>query len=216
MDILNAYDLTGTYRAAGELCGCSYQTVKKAVDDRAAGVSPATRRARMIDDWRDLLETWVVDSKDKIRGDRAHDKLVALGYGGTDRTTRRALAEVKAQWRLGNTRCTGPGSPSPGCGCNTTSPTGLWSRAARSCCWWRGRAWSRYRVVIALRDRTAPSVFAGLDRVFRIIGGAPTHMLADNEKTVTTGHIAGVQVRNRAAVTFGRFYGISLLTCAPA
>ena len=37
MEILNAYDLTGSYRAAGELCGCSHHTVKKAVDDRDAG-----------------------------------------------------------------------------------------------------------------------------------------------------------------------------------
>ena len=77
-------------------------------------------------------------------------------------------------------------------------------------------AWCRYRVVIPLRDRTAPSVFAGLDRIFRILGGAPTYLLTDNEKTVTTGHIAGVPVRNRQAVTFGRYYGISVLTCQPA
>ncbi len=77
-------------------------------------------------------------------------------------------------------------------------------------------AWSRYRVVIAVRDRTAPSVFAGLDRIFRIVGGAPTYLLTDNEKTVTTGHIVGLPVRNRAAVTFGRFYGISVLTREPA
>ena len=77
-------------------------------------------------------------------------------------------------------------------------------------------AWCRYRIVIPLRDRTAPSVFAGLDRIFRILGGAPTYLLTDNEKTVTTGHIAGVPVRNRQAVTFGRYYGISVLTCQPA
>ena len=57
---------------------------------------------------------------------------------------------------------------------------------------------------------------AGLDRIFRIVGGAATYLLTDNEKTVTTGHIAGVPVRNRAAVTFGRYYGISVLTCEPA
>ena len=38
MEILNAYDLTGSYRAAAELCGCSHHTVKKAVEDRDAGV----------------------------------------------------------------------------------------------------------------------------------------------------------------------------------
>jgi hypothetical protein len=59
-------------------------------------------------------------------------------------------------------------------------------------------------------------VFAGLDRIFRILGGAPTYVLTDNEKTVTTGHVAGVPVRNRQAVTFGRYYGVSVLTCEPA
>jgi len=33
MEILNAYDLTGSYRAAADLCGCSHHTVKKAVED---------------------------------------------------------------------------------------------------------------------------------------------------------------------------------------
>ena len=112
--------------------------------------------------------------------------------------------------------CTGPGSPSPGCGCSTTSPTAQSWPAGEVVLLVAWLAWCRYRVVIALRDRTAPSVFAGLDRIFRILGGAPTYLLTDNEKTVTTGHIAGVPVRNRAAVTFGRYYGISVLTCEPA
>ena len=82
MEILNAYDLTGSYRAAAELCGCSHHTVKKAVTDRAAGLPPAVRRARMIDDWQDVLEGWVADSRGKIRGDKAHERLQALGFTG--------------------------------------------------------------------------------------------------------------------------------------
>jgi hypothetical protein len=34
----------------------------------------------MIDDWREVLEGWVSDSKGKIRGDKAHERLLALGY----------------------------------------------------------------------------------------------------------------------------------------
>ena len=217
MEILNAYDLTGSYRAAAELCGCSHHTVKKAVEDRDAGLPPATRRARMIDDWRDVLEGWVADSKGKIRGDKAHEKL----SGASDIPALTAPPDVR--WRRSNRNgdwaihgCTGPGSPSPDCGCSTTSPTARWWPAGEIVLLVAWLAWSRYRVVIALRDRTAPSVFAGLDRIFRIVGGAPTYLLTDNEKTVTTGHIAGVPVRNRAAVTFGRYYGISVLTCEPA
>lgn len=114
MDILNAYDLTGSYRAAAALCGCSHHTVKKAVDDRAAGLVPAARRARMIDEFLPSLEMWVVDSRGKIRSDKAHEKLVALGFTGTQRTTRRAVAEMKAQWRLGNTRVHRPWVSEPG------------------------------------------------------------------------------------------------------
>ena len=170
----------------------------------------------MIDDWRDVLEGWVADSKGKIRGDKAHDKLVALGYTGTDRTTRRALAEIKSQWRLGNTRVHRPWITEPGLWLQYDFGDGPIVAGRKIVLLVAWLAWCRYRVVIPLRDRTAPSVFAGLDRIFRILGGAPTYLLTDNEKTVTTGHIAGVPVRNRAAVTFGRYYGISVLTCEPA
>ena len=68
----------------------------------------------MIDDWREVLEGWVADSKGKIRGDKAHERLLKLGYTGTDRTTRRALAEVKSSWRLGNTRVHRPWITGPG------------------------------------------------------------------------------------------------------
>jgi hypothetical protein len=46
MEILNAYDLTGSYRAAAELCGCSHHTVKKAVEDRHAAGPNDRRLAR--------------------------------------------------------------------------------------------------------------------------------------------------------------------------
>jgi hypothetical protein len=188
MDILNAYDLTGSYRAAAELCGCSHHTVKKAVEDRNVGLPPAIRRARMIDDWCDLLETWVADSKGKIRGDKAHERLIALGFTGTDRTTRRALAEIKTQWRLGNTRVHRPWITEPGLWLQYDFADGPLVAGRKIVLLVAWLAWSRYRVVIALRDRTAPSVFAGLDRIFRILGGAPTYLLTD----YVARHIIGV------------------------
>ncbi|GAB90143.1 transposase [Gordonia rhizosphera NBRC 16068] len=216
MEILNAYDLTGSYRAAAELCGCSHHTVKRAVDERAAGLVPAVRRARLIDEFLPHIEGWVTDSNGKIGADKAHDKLVTLGYTGTERTTRRAVAEVKAQWRLGNTRVHRPWVTEPGLWVQYDFGDGPLVGGRKVVLLVAWLAWCRYRVVIALRDRTAPSVFAGLDRVFCILGGAPTYVLTDNEKTVTTGHIAGVPVRNRDAVSFGRFYGVTVLTCEPA
>lgn len=216
MEILNAYDLTGSYRAAADLCGCSHHTVAKAVEDRNRGLAPAVRRAQMIDDWRDVLEGWVADSRGKIRADKAHQRLQDLGFSGSERTTRRAVAEAKTQWRLGHARVHRPWITEPGLWLQYDFGDGPIVDGRKVVLLVAWLAWCRFRVVIALRDRTAPSVFAGLDRVFRILDGAPTYVLTDNEKTVTTGHVAGVPVRNRQAVTFGRYYGVSVLTCEPA
>ena len=82
------------------------------------------------------------------------------------------------------------------------------------CAW---LAWSRFRVVLALRDKTMPSVFAALDVTLRRVGGAPTYVLTDNEKTVTTvEHVAGIAVRNPQMVAFARHYGVTVHTCEPA
>lgn len=36
-----------------------------------------------------------------------------------------------------------------------------------------------------------------------------------NEKTVTTGHVAGIAVRNAAMVAFARHYSVTISTCEP-
>ena len=76
-------------------------------------------------------------------------------------------------------------------------------------------AWSRFRVVLAIRDKTSPSVMAALDVTMRRLGGAPTYVLTDNEKTVTVEHVAGMAVRNSAMVAFARYYGVTVYTCQP-
>ena len=91
---------------------------------------------------------------------------------------------------------------------------GIAGRKAVLFCAWL--AWSRFRVVVPLRDKTLPSVVIGLDRTLRAIGGVPTYALTDNEKTVTVEHIAGIAVRNATIVDVSRHYGLTIHTCAPA
>lgn len=71
-------------------------------------------------------------------------------------------------------------------------------------------------MVLALRDKTLPSVFAALDVTFRRMGGVPTYVLTDNEKTVTSEHIAGIPVRNQQLVPFASHYAVTVHTCVPA
>ena len=107
MEILEAFDLTGSFRDAGELAGCSHHTVAHYVAKRDAGELPdegLVRRERIIDPFLPKIEEWVERSDAKVRADVAFDKLAALGFDGSERTVRRAVAEVKANHRRGRRR----------------------------------------------------------------------------------------------------------------
>lgn len=218
MEILEAYDLTGSLRAAAELAGCSHNTVARMVADRDAGGERPPRVARrlMIEPFLPKIEAWVEQSKGRIRADKAHEKLMLMGFIGSDRTTRRAVAHAKRNYRAGRVRVHRPWVTEPGLWLQYDFGDGpvIDGRKTVLFCAWL--AWSRFRVVIALRDRTIPSVFAALDRCFRLLGGAPTYVLTDNEKSVTIEHVAGIPVRNRQVVGFARFYGVTVHTCQPA
>ena len=218
MEILAAYDLTGSLRAAAELTGCSHHTVARHVRARDEGrpLAEPVFRGRVTDRFLPKIEEWMEASKGKIRGDVCHEKLLGLGYEGSERSTRRAVARVRASYRLGQVRIHRPWVTEPGMWLQYDFGDGPVIDGVKTVLFIAWLAWSRFRVVVALRDRTAPSVFAALDRTLRLIGGAPTYVLTDNEKTVTVSHVAGVPVRNQQTVAFARHYGVTVLTCQPA
>lgn len=219
MEILEAFDLTQSFRDAGELAGCSHHTVERWVAKRDAGELPGdgpVRRERLIDPFMAKIEEWVERSDGKVRADVCFDKLTALGFDGSDRTVRRAVAEVKANHRRGKRRVYRPWIPEPGMWAQWDWGTGpsIGGRATLLFCAWL--AWSRFRVVIPTWDRSMPTLIGCLDRSMRIVGGAPTYWLTDNERTVTMDHVAGIAVRHPAMVAIGGHYGITVATCVPA
>lgn len=218
MEILDAYDLTGSLRDAGELAGCSHHTVKHYVERRAAGgeLDKAATRPQLIDEHLPKVEEWVERSHGKVRADVAHEKLVALGYKGSERTTRRAVAKVKKAYRAGQVRVHRPWVTEPGMWLQYDYGDGPVVDGVKTVLFVAWLAWSRFRVVVPLRDKTMPSVFAALDQTFRRLGGVPTYVLTDNEKTVTVEHIAGIPVRNKQLVGFAEHYSVVVHTCVPA
>ena len=219
MEILEGFDLTASYRDAAELAGCSPNTVANWVAQRDAGTlvpGRATPRPSVIDEFLPKLEELVERSEGKIRADVAHDKIVAMGFGGSERTTRRAVAQIKKGWRSGRRRVHRPWIPEPGMWAQYDFGDGprVGGAATILFCWWL--AWCRFRVVVPLLDKTTPSVFAAIDTALRMVGGVPTYLLTDNERTVTVEHVAGIAVRNPATVAFGRHYGLTVATCVPA
>ena len=216
--MLEAFDLTGSLRDAGELAGVSHHTVGRYVAAREGGAlseRPAAR-PQLVDEFLPKLEEWIERSHGKLRADRAHEKLTALGYTGSERTTRRAVAVVKRDYRLGRVRVHRPWVTEPGMWLQYDFGEGPVIDGVKTTLFVAWLAWSRFRVVLAIRDKTAPSVMAALDVTLRRVGGAPTYVLTDNEKTVTTEHVAGIAVRNPAMVEFARHYGVTVHTCVPA
>src|SRR5438034_5732039 len=75
MEILEAFDLTGTLRGAAELAGCDHKTVAHwvAARDAAGGGLPVAVRPRpRVDAFAVKIEEWVDRSRGRIRADVAH------------------------------------------------------------------------------------------------------------------------------------------------
>jgi transposase len=218
MEILEAFDLTRTYESAGRLAGVDAKTVKRYVALRDVGADPLARvrRPRMVDPFAEKIEELVERSGGRIRADVVHDRLVALGFAGDERSTRRAVADAKAAFEAGHRRVYRPWLPEPGLWLQWDwgeGPRIEGRRTSLFCAW---LAWSKFRVVIPTWDRTVPTVIACLESTFRRLGGAPTYALTDNEKPVTVEHVAGIAVRHPQLVAAARHYGVAVHTCVPA
>jgi transposase len=222
MEILEAFDTTGVAHSAASLCGADPKTVRRYAQARDLGrpVSEPAARPKLIDEFLDKIEEWVERSEGKVRADVAHERLVTMEFEGSERTTRRAVAAAKARYRAGHRRTYRPWLTEPGLwlqwdwghGPQVPGPDGTLRDTLLFCAW---LAWSRFRVVLPVWDRTLPTLIACLDATLRQIGGVPAYALTDNEKTVTVEHVAGVPVRHPEIVAVGRHYGMTVHTCVP-
>src|SRR2546423_6982539 len=220
MEILESYDLTRCAHSAAQLAGCDAKTVNRYVALREAGggdplVHAAAARPKLIDAFLPKVEELVDNSKGKIRADKVHERLVAMGFSGNERTTRRAVRTAKLAWRAGRRRTYPPRGPEPGLWLQFDWGDGPRVNGRKTylfCAW---LAWSRFRVVIPVWDQTMGSLVACLDATLRRVGGVPAYLLADNAKTVTVEHVAGVAVRHPTMVAAGRHYGATVHSCEP-
>jgi len=218
VEVLEAYDLTRSFRSAGMLCGVDHHTVRRYVAAREAGLDPTgtVERAKVSDPFCDKISEWIDRSQGRGRADVVHGRLGVMGYRGSERTTRRVVAALKAEWRADHRRVYRPWIPEPGLWVQWDYGDGPRVGGHKTCLFCAWLAWSRFRVILPLADKSLPSVIGALDRCFRIMGGVPTYALTDNEKTVTDAHVAGVAVRNPQMVAVSHYYGVRIVTCVPA
>ena len=72
MEILEAFDLTGTLRGAAQLVGCDHKTVAhwvRARDGAGGGLPVSVRPRPQVDAFAQKIEEWVDRSRGKIRAD---------------------------------------------------------------------------------------------------------------------------------------------------
>ncbi len=102
--------------SAAKLAGVDAKTIARYVQVRDAGGDPfaPVRRPRLIDAFLANVEQMVELSECQVRADVVHEKLVAMGFAGDERSTRRAVAELKADWRDGHRRKYRPWVPEIG------------------------------------------------------------------------------------------------------
>ena len=77
--------------------------------DLGRPVTEPALRPKLIDPFLDKIEEWVERSEGKVRADIVHERLVPMGFAGTERTTRsgerrRPVTASAAQARSASTR----------------------------------------------------------------------------------------------------------------
>lgn len=217
MDILEAFDLYGSYRAAAKHVGCSPNTVKKFVLARRAGDPLPKRvvRAKLTDAYLDKIWELVDRSSGRIMAKKVHEVLVSMGFTGSSRTTARAVLDAKKAYAAARQRVHRPWVPAPGQWLQYDFGDGPMVNGQTTVLFVAWLAWSKFRFVIPLFDKQMPSVISALDACFRTLGGVPAAVLTDNEKTVTVDHVCNLPVRNQRIVSAARWYGTAIHTCVP-
>jgi transposase len=218
LDIINAYQETGSLRAAAELCGTTHKTVKRVLQRRAAGQRPGRRRAPrpgLADEFADLIYKKVKATDGRITAKRLLPVARAAGYTGSARTFRRAVAVQKALWRK-HRRVYRPWIPEPGqhllidYGYVTEGPNAGWKVFTAVL------AWSRWRFVRFARDERLETTLRLLAECFEALGGVPAVVLADRMGCLKGGVVANVVVPTAAYVRFATHYGFRPDFCEAA
>jgi transposase len=209
LDIVNAYEETGSLRAAAALCGTTHKTVRRVLERRAAGQRPGRRRAPLpglAEPFTDLILGKVKATDGRITAKRLLPIARAAGYTGSARTLRRAVATQKVRWKRLR-RVYRPWTPEPGQHLLIDYGTVTHGPNAGLKIFTAVLAWSRWRFVRFARDESLDTTLRLLAECFEAAGGVPAEVLADRMGCLKGGVVANVVVPTAGYVRFATHYG---------
>jgi len=213
MEIVNAYELVGSYRGAAALCGTTAKTVKRVLERRAAGQvgrRPSPTRVRNTLAVVELIRQKVRASDGRISAKRLLPTARTAGYTGSTRNFRRAVAEAKASWKK-QRRTYRPWVPVPG-----QYLVIDWAQEAGRNVLCAVLAWSHVRFVRFGPDQTRPTTLALLAECFEELGGVPEAVLSDRMGCLKAGVVANVVVPHPEYVAFAARFGFRPDFCEAA
>ena len=198
-EMLAAFDLTGSLRAAGEIAGCDHKTVARYVKRREAGLAADAGR-RLTDPYRDTIVELVAHSNGRISAQQVHRRVRALGFTGSERTIRAAVAAAKSRLADGDLRW----APEPGLWMEFDWLPGPVVAGRPTSLWIAWLAWSRFRVILPSWGRSVAATAHCLDTTLRRFGGVPTHAVIGSDRA----ECGGLQA-------IGQHYGVDVRRDAP-
>jgi transposase len=215
VEIIALYEELGSYRAVAALVGCDHKTVKRYVElaGELGQLAPARRRARVTDDYGELIAEKVEQTRGRITARRLWRLLRAAGYEGSERSLRRAVAEEKRALREREARAgrvfrpwrSGPGEWLL---CDWGSAGMVKTPAGPRPLSFFGSVlgYSRHRQLTFSCSERFPALAMGLASNLEQLGGVPQKLLFDNPKTVTLRDVAGAAVLNPELVRLAAHY----------
>ncbi|MBJ7609450.1 MAG: IS21 family transposase [Candidatus Dormibacteraeota bacterium] len=213
LDIITAYQELGSYRAAAKLCGTTDKTVKQVVERQQQGeltYRTPPRPAHNTDAVRDLIHQRVAATGGRITAKRLLPRARTMGYTGSARNFRRAVAAVKAQWKQ-HRRVYRPWVPNAG-----EHLAIDWGEEGPLRIFCAVLAWSRYRFVRFASNQRRETTLRLLAECFEEMGGVPAVVLADRMGCLKAGTVANVVVPHPEYVRFAAHFGFRPDFCEAA
>jgi transposase len=215
VEIIALYEELGSYRAVAALVGCDHKTAKRYVElaGELGQLAPTRRRARVTDDYGELIAEKVEQTRGRITARRLWRLLRAAGYEGSERSLRRAVAEAKRAFREREARegrVFRPWRSAPGewLLCDWGSAGTVETPAGPRPLSFFGSVlgYSRHRQLTFSCSERFPALAVGLASNLEQLGGVPQKILFDNPKTVTLRDVAGAAVLNPELVRLAAHY----------
>lgn len=210
------YQLNHNYTATARAYGVAIDTVRKYVNMSESEIQAGRKKqARKIDPFLEFIEQQVLLSKGYIQARALMERLVVMGYTGSERTLQRAVKECKEAYYEKIRRIYKPVIATPGSWVQYDYGDGPVIGGKKTVLFVAWLPWSKYRFVMPLWDKTMPSVTGAIETMFRHLGGVPERVLTDNERTVTIQSNGGYPVFNKTMLDLMGWFNSTIEVCVP-